>query len=237
MTKNVKFLIAFLVSVVLVQCFLVVLFFLLFLKATGEKCIYDDENKGDTPTENVSSFDECVAAGYPVMESYPRRCAVPDGQTFVEEIEDIEDDTAKLIDLKVYFSKDPSSSDNPGISVSVNRQTERTDIATYAIEQLIAGPTSTEQVNGLYTPVKLTGVSNCNGKDFLLSIDKNNKIATLKFCKVITSGGIGDDARIKTTIENTLEQFSTVDEVTILTKDNHCFGDESGMDLCLNVED
>ncbi|HAG27319.1 TPA: hypothetical protein DCG61_00840 [Patescibacteria group bacterium] len=33
----------------------------------------------------VSNFEECVEAGNPVMESYPRQCS-SDGQTFVEEI-------------------------------------------------------------------------------------------------------------------------------------------------------
>jgi len=32
------------------------------------------------------SFDECVAAGYPVMESYPRQCRGPDGTVYAEEI-------------------------------------------------------------------------------------------------------------------------------------------------------
>jgi eight-cysteine-cluster-containing protein len=34
----------------------------------------------------IASFDECVKAGYPVMESYPRQCRVPDGELFVEPI-------------------------------------------------------------------------------------------------------------------------------------------------------
>ncbi len=37
-------------------------------------------------TEDIGSFEECVAAGYPVMESYPRQCRTSDGQTFVEYI-------------------------------------------------------------------------------------------------------------------------------------------------------
>ena len=35
-------------------------------------------------TVTVSSFEECVAWGYPVMESYPRRCNTPDGNSFTE---------------------------------------------------------------------------------------------------------------------------------------------------------
>lgn len=42
---------------------------------------------GNSPkTITVNSFDECVTAGYPVMESYPRQCKVPDGATFTEAI-------------------------------------------------------------------------------------------------------------------------------------------------------
>ncbi|MFA6098414.1 MAG: Gmad2 immunoglobulin-like domain-containing protein [Patescibacteria group bacterium] len=35
---------------------------------------------------NITSYDDCVAAGYPVMESYPSRCAVPGGQTYTQNI-------------------------------------------------------------------------------------------------------------------------------------------------------
>ncbi len=31
----------------------------------------------------VTSYDECVAAGNPVMESYPTQCRTPDGRIFV----------------------------------------------------------------------------------------------------------------------------------------------------------
>lgn len=36
-----------------------------------------------TPQPTVTSFEECAAAGYPIMESYPEQCRTPDGQTFV----------------------------------------------------------------------------------------------------------------------------------------------------------
>jgi len=34
----------------------------------------------------VKNFDECVKAGYSVIESFPRQCKTPDGKTFVEDI-------------------------------------------------------------------------------------------------------------------------------------------------------
>ena len=34
----------------------------------------------------VANFAECTAAGFPVMESYPRQCRTQEGQTFREDI-------------------------------------------------------------------------------------------------------------------------------------------------------
>lgn len=31
---------------------------------------------------NINSYDECVAAGYPVQESYPEQCSVPGGESY-----------------------------------------------------------------------------------------------------------------------------------------------------------
>ncbi len=43
-----------------------------------------DSDEGKVVT--ISTFEECVAAGYPVMESYPQQCKTPDGKNFTEEI-------------------------------------------------------------------------------------------------------------------------------------------------------
>ncbi|NQU87904.1 MAG: hypothetical protein HQ541_19315, partial [Mariniphaga sp.] len=39
-------------------------------------------------TPNINSFEECVSADYPVMESYPRQCKTLDGRSFTEDIGD-----------------------------------------------------------------------------------------------------------------------------------------------------
>lgn len=36
--------------------------------------------------QQVTDFDSCALAGYPIMESYPEQCATPDGRTFVRDI-------------------------------------------------------------------------------------------------------------------------------------------------------
>lgn len=40
------------------------------------------------PQPVVANFEECAAAGNPVMESYPRQCRTEDGRIFVEEVGD-----------------------------------------------------------------------------------------------------------------------------------------------------
>ncbi len=42
----------------------------------------------------IDSFDDCVEAGYPVMESYPEQCMTDDGTVFVndEDVDDYDDD-------------------------------------------------------------------------------------------------------------------------------------------------
>lgn len=46
---------------------------------------------GCTPATDqavVTSFEECVAEGNPVMDSYPQQCRSADGQLFVAEIDE-----------------------------------------------------------------------------------------------------------------------------------------------------
>ena len=31
----------------------------------------------------ISTFEECKAAGYPILESYPMQCRTPDGRIFI----------------------------------------------------------------------------------------------------------------------------------------------------------
>jgi len=39
---------------------------------------------GETCVPKVYSFNDCIKAGYPILESYPRQCKTPDERTFTE---------------------------------------------------------------------------------------------------------------------------------------------------------
>lgn len=47
------------------------------------------ENFGEVDRVEITNFEECVAAGNPVMESFPRQCRTGEGDHFVEDIEDL----------------------------------------------------------------------------------------------------------------------------------------------------
>jgi hypothetical protein len=148
--------------------------------------------------------------------------------------------------ITVYFSKSPDSLSQPAAVFSVDRTSPTIAVATFSIQLLIAGPTLSERNSGYFSELNsiLSGPSTCSaplptgGPDFTLALNKKGSVteqgtATLRFCRSTNSGGIGSDGRIQAEINATLKQFSNIKKVVILTKDGHCFGDESGMDLCL----
>lgn len=152
----------------------------------------------------------------------------------------------KTYPIKVFFSKSPNSTNNFAAVFPVDRISTTTAVATFSIQLLIAGPTLTERSAGYFSELNsmFTGPSVCSapyptgGPDFTITLDKKGKVsekktATLQFCRTITSPGIGADARVQAEITNTLLQFPTIKKVVILTKEGHCFGDESGLDRCL----
>jgi eight-cysteine-cluster-containing protein len=44
-------------------------------------------------SKEIKNFEECEAAGYPILESYPRQCKTPEGKTFVEDIDEPGEDS------------------------------------------------------------------------------------------------------------------------------------------------
>jgi Sporulation and spore germination len=132
--------------------------------------------------------------------------------------------------VKIFFSQSPENELDFTATTGVTRTTSRGDLEIYVIEELIKGPSSSEKTLKLENQIILEGNSNCGGKDFTLTIDK--KVATLKFCKLVVTNGIGTDARIKNQIEKTLKQFDTIEKIVILTSNGSCFGDLSGTDVC-----
>ncbi len=146
--------------------------------------------------------------------------------------------------VKVYFSRLPLSNTNFDAVFPVDRLSSTSSTGTFAMQQLIAGPNAAESALGYFSEIKdhLVGSSVCppaaTNSGFTLSLNTKGSTseegtATLKFCQQFASSGVGTDARAIAEINATLRQFSSIKKVVILTRDSHCFGDESGADVCL----
>lgn len=138
---------------------------------------------------------------------------------------------ARLNQVKVFLPKKPQSDNNFSYVEPVTRTTQSQNLARFAIEQAIAGPTKAETQKGFARAIQLSGSSNC-AKDFKLSISQG--AARLQFCRTIVSAGAGDDARATSSLTATLKQFRGVKSLTILDKNGNCFGDMSGENRCLS---
>lgn len=149
------------------------------------------------------------------------------------------------IPVTVYFSKFPLTT--PTDVYAVQRYApSRTGIEAFSIQLLIAGPTPGEQSQGYFSELNslFSGPSaGCSanptgGPDFTLTLNTKGTTpeqgtATLRFCRPTSSPGIGADGRVQAEVTKTLEQFPAIKKVVMLLQNGHCFGDESGADLCL----
>ena len=148
------------------------------------------------------------------------------------------------IEVKVYFSKHPETDSNVQAVFAVKRVSSTAGVATYAVQQLIAGPTVDEKAQGYFTELtaSLTGASNC-GADFQITLNTHidphtgtpstqTGTAVLKFCRATQLAGDLVGPRIKAELDATLKQFPTITKTQILTNTGHCFDDASGQDNC-----
>lgn len=74
------------------------------------------KKREEKPATRINSFVECAEAGYPVEETYPARCRLPDGRVFTQDISDNNDKS----DLIRVFSPEPQASISSAEKVKVS---------------------------------------------------------------------------------------------------------------------
>lgn len=137
---------------------------------------------------------------------------------------------------QLYFSKAPENINDFGYVESIPIITDRTDVATFLVEELIKGPTDFEKNQG-FQPISvgLTGESNCGGKDFSLNIE--HIYAIFRFCKDTTNLNDMRNPDFTVALEKTLTQFDTINSVIILDKNGNCWNDMTGISLSCQYEE
>lgn len=243
--------------------------------------------------KSITNFQECVDAGNPVAESYPRTCTA-NGQTFTEKVDENKVGLANPASvyceenegtLEIRENADGSQTgyckfddgseceewaymrgectkglgieetkitvymfdldkfdlpDNTDYLIAVSRSTDRQDVATFAIEQIISGPTDEDKEGaeldntfGEDSFAWFTGASTCGGNDFSIDIS-TDKVATVKFCRTTMLAGDMSGFIIEDQIRRTLKQFPTIEKVEILNNQGTCFNDMSGLNQCVS---
>lgn len=149
--------------------------------------------------------------------------------------------------VKVYFAHHPETDEHPDQVFAVTRavpqtMTKTSDLATFALQQMLQGPTTAEQNQGYYSPFSgaLALISNCPGpfRDFDLTFDQRGTKAepgtvTMRFCRRVDIAGDLDGPRMVSMINQTLLQFSSVQKVVVLNWAGNCFADLAGSNACL----
>ncbi len=148
------------------------------------------------------------------------------------EVETLELAPAKIdvysTDIYMFSNDKFSQPGNADYTVPVGRQTVRTDVATFALEEVIRGPTTEETEQGLRSTfgeeyfMSLSGKSNCGIKNFTLSLDADNYFARVNFCKDITFAQDWSKMLLTEQIRKTLIQFEKIQKVQILNKEGNC---------------
>lgn len=102
--------------------------------------------------KSINNFEECVSAGYPIMESYPERCQTPDGRTFTRQVSETDtwipqefDEAGLSLSLKIP----PDTSFRKEIADDAGR----TRVASFYIEK--GSPDNpTYQLYAVYQPLE-----------------------------------------------------------------------------------
>ena len=186
-----------------------------------------------TPRPDINSFEECAAAGYPIMESYPERCAMPDGRTFVRQISESglpEDDelmtpaaSGQLRTINLYYYNLELDRDEEGNVLcsrkglaAVEREIPLTASPVKdAINLLLKGElTKEEEARNIVTEFPLEGLALKNAvlKDGVLTLTFDDPLNK-------TSGGSCRAGILWFQIEATALQFPEVKEVKFLPEE------------------
>jgi hypothetical protein len=194
----------------------------------------------DYPAALQPEFDDIVAAIAQSFQAVPPQADTPrlKGRNLSEDRdipdenlgEDLEVPSLER-EIRIYF---PEENQNIFVEVApVTRVTARPDVAEFALEALLQGPTADEQDQAEVKPlsIQLLGESTCEGKNFNINLEET--LAIVQFCRTVIRGGIAEEARLEESIRRTLIQFPTITEVVLLDKNGNCLIDARGNDDCL----
>jgi hypothetical protein len=179
------------------------------------------------------------AARYEAQQSQAKKQAPAAAQSATTEsqvpqlpTQNTSNDETPTTTIQVFFSKDPDSFTSANKVFPVDRKvTDNQDPNILAVAGLIAGPTEDEQNQGFIGGITLSGDSNCDGKDFNLSV--NGGTVKMQLCRHYVSDGSTSDTQLLAQMNRTLGQIPTVSKIILLDNNGNCLFDKAKSKLCL----
>lgn len=160
-----------------------------------------NDSKTSSNTQQITNFDECVAAGNPIAESYPEQCSA-NGQTFVNEVEEknLENDFITVLpeDERVKLEK-PSDVDNlPDVTPE--------SFKSYIRSKLIANKPD----NGCYSTYSVDRISAVNISGGVGQTDKDGE-----YCGGATMFWYLQDKQWKENPTQSMQSCEEIEQTTI----------------------
>ncbi|KKQ60004.1 MAG: hypothetical protein US81_C0031G0003 [Parcubacteria group bacterium GW2011_GWE2_38_18] len=186
------------------------------VKDANGKILIEDVVTADSP--DIGQYGQFEKSLYFVAPTINRgflevyTISAKDGSEIEKVIISINFATVDSITVKAFFSnsqRDPNAL-SCGTTYAVNRRVPRTTaVGQVALEQLLAGTTVTDQKQGFF--------SNINPGTTLRSLSISNGVARADFNEMLgfQVGGSCRVAAIRSQIESTLKQFTTVQSVVV----------------------
>lgn len=126
--------------------------------------LYIFANKQPPSSSSIANFRDCVNAGYPVEESMPRRCRLPDGGSVVEDLKGPPPPVASQIRISGEISclpKRGSGAQTMECAIGLKDQEGKyyalKNLSQYDPDYRLAAGGTKVEVSGLLTPEDLSG--------------------------------------------------------------------------------
>lgn len=169
-----------------------------------------DSDADDSGTTNdysyITNFDQCESAGFPVQESYPRRCSTPDGSTFTE-----------VLDDDALTPDDTDNTDNTDTGDSADDDEPITSDTAYTLSALSAEAGAEAGQYRVSVKVTTAGGSEAYAQGYTYSWKVDASTAFSKERTSVSAGEYTHSATIKTTRSNPTIKFVLTDPYTTET--------------------
>jgi hypothetical protein len=127
--------------------------------------------------------------------------------------------------IHVYF---PKASDSSGILNPVLRDKPSTNVLSFGISQVVAGPNADEKAAGLTSTWAFTGSSTCD-RNVTYKFNITNSILRLELCREFS----GSNAKLFiSALDTTAKQIANIKKAVVLKPDGNCL--DTADKSCLN---